>query len=138
MSRSSLLPSSTGTKPESKSFTSAPSARATHSLRHRITHRLAPPLRWLHIYLSMLGLSAILFFSVTGFTLNHPDWFGDAQRRTSAEGQVEPQWLKNPARANTANVGDAGSAQSVDKLQIVEYLRQAHRIHAALSEFRVE
>ena len=31
--------------------------------------------RWLHIYTSMFGLAAILFFSVTGLTLNHPDWF---------------------------------------------------------------
>ena len=30
-------------------------------------------MRWLHIYLSMFGLAAVLFFSVTGITLNHPN-----------------------------------------------------------------
>ena len=32
-------------------------------------------MRWLHIYLSMLGFTALIFFSVTGITLNHADWF---------------------------------------------------------------
>ena len=31
-------------------------------------------MRWLHIYSSMFGLVAILFFSVTGILLNHPSW----------------------------------------------------------------
>lgn len=31
--------------------------------------------RWLHIYASMLGLTALLFFSVSGFILNHQSWF---------------------------------------------------------------
>ena len=31
----------------------------------------------------MFGLAAVLFFSVTGITLNHPDWFfGEAERRS--------------------------------------------------------
>ena len=38
-------------------------------------------MRWLHIYLSMFSLAVVLFFSVTGITLNHPDWFfGGAER----------------------------------------------------------
>jgi hypothetical protein len=30
--------------------------------------------RWLHIYLSMISFVIILFFAVTGLTLNHADW----------------------------------------------------------------
>ena len=46
-------------------------------------------MRWLHIYVSMFGLAAVLFFSVTGITLNHPDWFfGEAERQVQAEGQM--------------------------------------------------
>jgi hypothetical protein len=31
--------------------------------------------RWLHIYASMFGLAALLFFSITGFVVNHESWF---------------------------------------------------------------
>ncbi len=49
---------------------------------------------WLHIYLSMFGLAAVLFFSVTGLTLNHPDWFfAGAERSAQAEGRVDAKWL---------------------------------------------
>jgi hypothetical protein len=84
--------------------------------------------RWLHIYVSMFGLAAVLFFSVTGITLNHPDWFlktGDHSVRS--EGQVNRQWL-----------GTTGDPAQVAKLEIVEHLRAAHGVRAALSEFRVD
>ncbi len=32
--------------------------------------------RWMHIYISMLSFTALLFFSLTVITLNHPTWFG--------------------------------------------------------------
>jgi len=139
MSRSSLLPSSIATKAENN-FTSAPATPAAHrphkahSLRHRITHRLAPPLRWVHIYLSMFGLTAVLFFSATGLTLNHPDWFGEGQRRVSAQGQLNAKWLNASAQSDAGT----GNGREVDKLEIVEHLRTTHGIRAALSEFRVE
>jgi hypothetical protein len=31
--------------------------------------------RWLHIYLSMISFVIVLFFSATGLTLNHADYF---------------------------------------------------------------
>ena len=55
-------------------------------------------MRWLHIYLSMFGLAAVLFFSVTGITLNHPDWvFGQVERKREAEGQVDVKWIGREA-----------------------------------------
>ena len=49
--------------------------------------RLVRVMLWLHIYVSMFGLAAVLFFSVTGITLNHPDWFfGDAERQDTGRG----------------------------------------------------
>ena len=49
-------------------------------------------MRWLHVYLSMISLAVVLFFSVTGITLNHPDWFFDA-----AKGRRAPKaiWTSN-------------------------------------------
>lgn len=87
-------------------------------------------MRWLHIYLSMFGLAAVLFFSVTGLTLNHPDWFGEAERRVSAQGTLTPDWV----RPNTS----ASESSQVAKLEVVEYLRKTHGVRGALAEFRVD
>ena len=43
-------------------------------------------MRWFHTYVSMLGLGSLLFFSVTGLTLNHPDWTLGGRRRESTVG----------------------------------------------------
>ena len=41
--------------------------------------------RWLHVYLSTALFSLLIFFSLTGITLNHPDWFvGDGTQGTSS------------------------------------------------------
>ena len=63
--------------------------------------------RWLHIYLSALGFLALLFFGVTGFTLNHPQWFYD-----EAEDVHELQGNLDPALLNlqVSESRDAGSS----------------------------
>lgn len=84
--------------------------------------KFASLMRWLHIYLSMFGLFALLFFSATGITLNHPDWFSVGPARSGeAEGAIRPEWLKNVA-----------------KLEIVEQLRRTHAIRGAVAEFTVD
>lgn len=102
------------------------------SLARRLAIRLAAVMLWLHIYMSMFGLAAVLFFSLTGLTLNHPDWFAGAASTVEAEGQIDRSWLHL-----AANGADDPSAQ-VDKLQVVEQLRQAHAIRGALTDFRVD
>jgi hypothetical protein len=89
-------------------------------------------MRWLHIYLSMFGLAAVLFFSVTGITLNHPDWmFGQVERTRSAEGDVDVKWIGR-------EVADSNNSSQVQKLEVVEHLRKTHKIRGALAEFRVD
>jgi hypothetical protein len=81
-------------------------------------------MRWLHIYLSMFSLAIILFFSVTGVTLNHPDWFSaGAERTVEDEGRVDARWLVTP---------------EVKKLEVVEHLRKVHGVRGALADFRVD
>ena len=108
-------------------------------LRRRLAIRFAKLMRWLHIYLSMFGLAAVLFFSATGITLNHPDWFfGETQRSVQAEGEVDPQ-VAAPRRAASASADDAPDpSRQVAKLEVVEHLRQAHGIRGALADFRVD
>lgn len=96
--------------------------------RNRILRGVAVVTRWLHIYLSLFGFATILFFAVTGVTLNHPDWFGLDEPRTVTEaGELSPGW-----------VVEAVAPEEMDKLQIVELLRSRHGVKGALAEFRVD
>lgn len=75
--------------------------------------------RTLHIYLTMFGLLVMLLFGVTGFTINHEDWFGATRPRVvESEGQVPLALI----------------AQK-DGLRIVEHLRSAHRITGAMTDY---
>jgi hypothetical protein len=82
--------------------------------------------RWLHLYLSVVSFGLVLFFAVTGLTLNHADWFDDAARTTEVKGQLNPAWV---AGTDTA---------TVDKLAIAEYLRATHQLKGSVSEFRMD
>lgn len=82
--------------------------------------------RWGHVYSSMLGLAALLFFSITGFTLNHADWFfADQESRSTVQGSLPLAWV-NPDR------------DPLDKLTIVEALRQAGIHRGRMTDFQIE
>lgn len=82
--------------------------------------------RWLHIYLSMFSFIILLFFAITGITLNHTEWFTDQQKTTNLKGQLNVQWV---AVDDTAKI---------DKLSIVEHLRNLHGIKGAVGEFSID
>ena len=97
-------------------------------------------LRWLHIYASMFGLAITLFFSATGITLNHSDWFGEVEQSRSAEGELKPEWVKYNKPAETENDNNNNQATpdelaGVARLEVVEHLRAAHGVRGALAEF---
>lgn len=107
----------------------AAAAPAGPATGRRFSRKLAAFMRWLHIYLSMFGLAALLFFSVTGITLNHPEWFEAGPESTvEAQGRIRPEWL---------GFGSS-SPESVKKLEIVEHLRSAHGVRGPLADFRVD
>jgi hypothetical protein len=97
-------------------------------------------MRWLHIYLSMFSLAVVLFFSVTGITLNHPDWFySAAEGHAEAEGQIDLKWLHREGTDALPQASDRGDlAPEVAKLEVVEYLRATHEVRGALADFRVD
>lgn len=70
--------------------------------------RLLKVSRIAHVYLTLFGLILILFFSVTGFMLNHPQWF-------------LPKDLNRPPRAGKVPIE---LLQPLDKLAVVEFLRR--------------
>ena len=86
--------------------------------------RTSGALRWLHIYTSMLSLLIVLFFALTGITLNHPDWtFGGAEKRQEVKGVLPAGWRPGG---------------QVDWLIVVEYLRSQGGVHGAVDDHRVD
>jgi uncharacterized protein len=82
--------------------------------------------RWLHIYVSMISFVLVLFFAITGLTLNHPDFFAGELKTSNKKGNLDSTWVNGK------------DSSSINKLQVVEYLRKTHSIRAAVSEFRIE
>jgi FAD:protein FMN transferase len=70
--------------PESRLITTRSPLDSTAPVRrHPLWKRkLTSVSRWLHIYLSMVSFTIVLFFAATGFTLNHQDWFTRQQKTT--------------------------------------------------------
>jgi hypothetical protein len=82
--------------------------------------------RWLHVYLSMVSFAIVLFFSVTGLTLNHTEWFANSEKTIRTKCEMPHQWLR-----------PIGSSDP-DKLAIVEHLRSVNKLHGAVTDFRTE
>lgn len=82
--------------------------------------------RWLHIYLSMFSFVIVLFFSVTGLTLNHLDWFPEKEVLQEADGRLNAAWV------------NAADTAQVKKLEIVEFLRASYHVKGQLNDFRID
>src|SRR5665213_2300925 len=74
----------------------------------------------------MVSFVIILFFAVTGLTLNHADWFDGKEQIKKYSGQVQVNWV---------NVKDTNK---IAKLEIVESLRNKHHIQGAVSDFAID
>lgn len=78
--------------------------------------------RLIHAYTSMIALLLVLFFGISGITLNHPDWtFGDEPTSTSDTGTF---------------AFEAAPDGSVDYLAVSEFLRAEYGIDAEVSDYR--
>ena len=105
------------------------------SNKSRTFHRwVAKWSRWLHIYVSMFSLGAIFFFSVTGLTLNHPSWFF-RESTTSKSGLIDSRWLNNKKTAPPADWNESDFGHEVDKLSVVECLRNEHNLAGRMTDF---
>ncbi|HZY37137.1 MAG TPA: PepSY-associated TM helix domain-containing protein [Mucilaginibacter sp.] len=82
--------------------------------------------RWLHIYLSMLSFVVILFFAVTGLTLNHAEWFDGKQVEKKVTGVVPAMWVS------------PHDTTQIKKLEIVEFLRKKYDIKGYVSDFLIQ
>jgi hypothetical protein len=83
--------------------------------------RLNAGLRWLHVYTSMVSLLVVLFFSLTGIAMNHPEWtFGTSEARSTVTGTLPAGWQ---------------SSSGVNWLEVVEYLRATDGVHGSAGEY---
>ncbi len=80
--------------------------------------------RRLHVYTSMIALLVVLFFGLTGITLNHPDWtFGDDVSVSSHNGRF-------PFEAS-------GVGGTVEFLAIAEYVRGEYSVSGTVDNYSV-
>jgi len=100
-------------------------SRVKHPPQPLWKKRTASLSRWLHIYLSMVSFVIVLFFAVTGFTLNHAEWF-DKESINKFTGTVQLKWVK---------VKDTAA---IAKLEIVELLKHKHHIKGDVSDFIID
>lgn len=71
----------------------------------------------------MVSFTILLFFAVTGWTLNHQSAFTGMAKPTRFTGALEASWIQSP---------------DAHKADIVSALRTRHRVKADLSDFRVD
>ena len=88
--------------------------------------RTAALSRWLHTYLSMVSFFVVLFFAVTGFTLNHAGWFDGKQVETKKNGKIPLAWIHTTDTAQ------------IRKLEIVEFFRKNYRVQGYVSDFMID
>ena len=119
-------------QPEKNNVVAAPAGLGRKTSRKeqgksKVKKRFAGLSRWLHIYLSMISFAILLFFAVSGLTLNHADWFTSGKEVvTKDSGTVNVTWVNEI------------DTSKINKLQLVEYFRSKHEVKGALSDFRID
>lgn len=105
--------------PEGQGAAAAPRRRGRS--RAASTH---VTLRWLHTYTSMISLLVVLFFALTGLTLNHPDWvFGPEEVKSEVTGTLPSGWI---------------TKGTVDWLTVAEELRASQHLRGRAGDARVD
>lgn len=103
--------------PDTDTLTDA-SPSGTGRRRSATTNRW---MRWLHVYTSMISLIIVLFFGLTGITLNHPDWtLGGELERSTITGSLPD--------------GYVDAAGNVDFLAVSEYARDRHDVGGSVTD----
>ena len=73
----------------------------------------------------MVSFAILLFFAVTGLTLNHPNSGGQVSTRQE-KGKLNASWVNRP------------DTNTIAKLDIVEFLRNKYHIRGRVDEFRID
>ena len=98
-----------------------PAAPAKPETRRSLLASAAQWTRWLHVYTSMISLLIVLFFGITGLTLNHPSWTLGSGPSTSTYTGTMPAGFS--------------SRGNVDFLAVSEYVRSKNGIRGNVAEY---
>jgi len=85
----------------------------------RVNRRFLDFCSTLHVYLTMFGMLVMFLFGLTGFTINHEDWFG----------------ATSPHVIETETTIPAELLAKNDNLRLVEQLRSSLHIAGAMTAF---
>jgi len=97
--------------------------------------------RTVHLYVTLFTLALILFFSVTGFLLNHEDWVGtDNPTSVTKTGNLPTQILREPDKLAIVEAlrNDYGAVGAVDSIEVdpdqirVVFKRAGTRVDASI------
>jgi hypothetical protein len=119
--------------PHSKAATQNPHSRSQHGTAHghagdhvhagpkkkRLWQQFVGWSRTIHIYLTMMGLLAMMLFGATGYTINHEDWFG----------------ATHPVVVEYQGTIPKDPVVKGDRLAVVEQLRTSYRITGAVTAY---
>ncbi|MEM7199651.1 MAG: PepSY-associated TM helix domain-containing protein [Planctomycetota bacterium] len=72
--------------------------RKSSGPRPKARRRLPIWVRWLHTYTSLIGFGALIFFAVTGLTLNHAEWFEGIESNDERRGSAPSELLEACSR----------------------------------------
>jgi hypothetical protein len=78
--------------------------------------------RTVHLYAALFALGLVLFFALTGFMLNHEDWFSP----------------RDPYTRTWTGTAPTGLLQEPDKLAVVEALRKDVGAFGVVDAFEIE
>lgn len=79
--------------------------------------------RWAHVYLSMIAFVVMLFFGVTGLTLNHPSWtLGGSATNSSYSGTLPASYKSNG---------------TLDLLAVSEFVRSKYSVSGHVADYNV-
>ena len=99
------------------------SVKSANKAPRPLNLRIHSAIRWLHTYISLVTLLIVLFFSITGFTLNHAEWSSGGLTQKEVTGTIDVKWLNITAP---------------DKLNIAEKLREDHSLRGHVDELRID
>ena len=99
------------------------SAKSANKTQRPLNLRIHSAIRWVHTYISLVTLLIVLFFSITGLTLNHAEWSSGGVVEKQVTGSINVKWL---------------DINAPDKLSIAEKLRQDHSLHGHVDELRID
>jgi len=117
-------PTETELPPAEAADGSTPSEpRSTDRRPGHVKRRTSYWMRFLHVYTSMFALVVMIFFGITGITLNHPSWtFGDETVTSTDAGTLPDDVL-----------GDG----DVELLAVSEFVRSSYDVGAEVSDFSI-